>query len=171
MESMLGTGRALKESESSNEYFRLSSTNSLLLIALARRGFIGENVSTLAISERCHCYDIILKSPKRHLAVEGSHLRDSAEKVGPSRLTGFTRSLATKFQATCHSWHALPSLECRLATAICTWSRPATNLPICSQSLSQNSRSISCAACWWSFPKITNAFISESDSPKASPVS
>jgi hypothetical protein len=27
---------------------------------------MGENVSALAISERCHCYGIILKSPKRH---------------------------------------------------------------------------------------------------------
>ncbi len=25
---------------------------------------MGENVSALAISERCHCYDIILRSPK-----------------------------------------------------------------------------------------------------------
>jgi len=29
---------------------------------------MGENVSTLAIGERCHCYGIILKSPKRHRA-------------------------------------------------------------------------------------------------------
>jgi hypothetical protein len=67
---MLGTGRALKESESSNEYFRFLLTNSLLLIALAKRDFIGENMSALAISERCHCYGIILKSPKRHQADE-----------------------------------------------------------------------------------------------------
>jgi hypothetical protein len=48
---MLGTGRAVKESESSNEYFRLSSTNSWLLIALARRDFVNEYVSTLGVSE------------------------------------------------------------------------------------------------------------------------
>jgi hypothetical protein len=54
VEPMLGTGRAAKESESSNEYFRLSLTNSLLLIALVKRGFMGENLSTLAMSERCH---------------------------------------------------------------------------------------------------------------------
>ncbi|PTR20159.1 hypothetical protein C8K63_11721 [Pseudomonas sp. GV085] len=35
---------------------------------------MGENVSTLAISERCHCYGIILKSSKRHRAAEGSLL-------------------------------------------------------------------------------------------------
>ena len=74
VESMLGTGCVLKESESSNEYFRLSLTNSLLLIALAGRGFMGENLSTLAISERCHYCGIILKSPKRPRADEGSLL-------------------------------------------------------------------------------------------------
>jgi hypothetical protein len=51
VEPMLGTGRAVKESESSNEYFRLSSTNSWLLIALARRDFVNEYVSTLGVSE------------------------------------------------------------------------------------------------------------------------
>ncbi|VVN40713.1 hypothetical protein PS647_05414 [Pseudomonas fluorescens] len=35
---------------------------------------MGENVSALAISERCHCYDIILRSPKRPRADEGSLL-------------------------------------------------------------------------------------------------
>jgi hypothetical protein len=51
VEPMLGIGRAVKESESSNEYFRLSSTNSWLLIALAMRDFVNEYVSTLGVSE------------------------------------------------------------------------------------------------------------------------
>jgi hypothetical protein len=41
---------------------------------------MGENVSTLAISERCHCYGIILKTPKRHRAAEGPFLADCVEK-------------------------------------------------------------------------------------------
>lgn len=68
MEPMLGTGRAVEESESSNEYFRLSSTNSWLFIPLARRGFVGECVSTLGVGEGCLYYDIILKTAKRRRA-------------------------------------------------------------------------------------------------------
>lgn len=72
MEPMLGTGRVAKESESSNEYFRLSSTNSWLFIPLARRGFVGECVSTLVAGEGCLYYDIILKTAKRHRAARGA---------------------------------------------------------------------------------------------------
>jgi hypothetical protein len=74
---MLGTGGTAKESENSNEYFRLSLTNSWLLIALVRRDFCGEYVSMLAVSEVCLHYGIILKSPKRHRAAEGGLLADS----------------------------------------------------------------------------------------------
>ncbi len=35
---------------------------------------MGEEVSTLAISEGCYCYGIILKSPKRDRGADGSLL-------------------------------------------------------------------------------------------------
>ena len=49
---------------------------------------MGENLSALAISERCHCYGIILKSPKRHRAAEGSLLPAAAcpDSLSPRRL-------------------------------------------------------------------------------------
>jgi hypothetical protein len=47
---------------------------------------MGENVSTLAISERCHYYDIILKTPKRHRVADGPLSADSVEKVGLPKL-------------------------------------------------------------------------------------
>jgi hypothetical protein len=47
---------------------------------------MGENVSTLAISERCHCYGIILKSPKRLQAADGPLSADSVGKVGLPKL-------------------------------------------------------------------------------------
>ena len=71
VEPMLGTGRTAKESENSNEYFRFSLTISWLLIALVRRDLMREYVSTLAISEVCLYYGIILKSPKRQRAAQG----------------------------------------------------------------------------------------------------
>lgn len=71
MEPMLGTGREAKESESSNEYFRLSLTNSWLFIPLARRGFVGGYVSALGVGAGCLYYDIILKTAKRHRAAKG----------------------------------------------------------------------------------------------------
>jgi hypothetical protein len=73
VEPMLGTGRGAKESESSNEYFRLSSTNSWLFIPLARREIVGEYVSTLGVGEGCLYYDIILKTAKRHRAARDCH--------------------------------------------------------------------------------------------------
>ena len=69
MEPMLGTGRVAKESESSNEYFRLSLTNSWLFIALARREFVGGYVSALGVGAGCLYYDIILKTAKRSLSL------------------------------------------------------------------------------------------------------
>ncbi|CAI8706821.1 hypothetical protein EMIT0196MI5_150021 [Pseudomonas sp. IT-196MI5] len=47
---------------------------------------MGENVSTLAISERCHYYGIILKSPKRHRAAESSLLTVLPVTQGCKRL-------------------------------------------------------------------------------------
>jgi hypothetical protein len=85
---MLGTGCAAEESESSNEYFRLSSTNSWLIIALARRGFVGECVSTLGVGEGCLYYDIILKTAKRHRAARRYELERfmTNDKPGSGRI-------------------------------------------------------------------------------------
>jgi len=71
---MLGTGRVAKESESSNEYFRLSLTNSWLFIPLARRKFVGGYVSALGVGAGCLYYDIILKTAKRHRAARWHRL-------------------------------------------------------------------------------------------------
>jgi hypothetical protein len=64
VEPMLGIGGGFEESQNSNQYFRLSSTNSGLLI-LPFEGYLRDDqASTLGISEMCHCFGIILKSSK-----------------------------------------------------------------------------------------------------------
>jgi hypothetical protein len=59
---------------------------------------MGENLSALAISERCHCCGIILKSPKRPRADEGSLLVGCGPwrqaETGQKRSSPLTTNLA-----------------------------------------------------------------------------